>query len=101
MQVSLLLTVGVIILRTVFTRKIGANKLTFVPYYWAFGQLLIGMIYTIVYLSTKCKGLEFLLIWKIIAMQFSFIVFDGLVLTLALSMNLITALIRFQIKAGI
>ena len=34
-------------------------------------------------------------------MQFIFIVFDGLILTLALSMNLIIALIRFQIKAGI
>ena len=94
-EVSLLITVGVIIVRTVYKKNIGVNKLTFLPYYWSFGQLMVGLIYLAVYLSMDKEEGYFVLIWKSTFVKFSNICLDGILLTLALTMNLVTALIRF------
>ena len=90
-----------ILVRAVFSRKLGVNKLTLLPYYWSVLQLLIGLIYLVVYLSDRIRLDQFEITWRGIFMQLSTICLDGISLTLALTMNLITALIRFQVKVGL
>ena len=84
-----------ILVRAVFKANLGVNKLTLLPYYWSMIQLLIGLVYLVVYLSDRIQGDQFEITWRVIFMQLSTICLDGILLTLALTMNLITALIRF------
>ena len=88
-------------MRTVYKINIGVNKLTFLPYYLSFGQLMVNLVYLAVYLSMDAKDGYFVLLWKSTFVKFSNICLDGILLTLALTMNLITALIRFQVRVGL
>ena len=79
---------------TRFKKDRSVSRLSLVPQYWSLAQNIILIIFMLSYLWVDIDP-QVLSVWKATVWQISAICVEGTLLTLAVTLDLITALVQF------
>ena len=107
-SISILILQIIFICKRIFSKTIRAHKLTFTPYWLAIGQMIVQIVYASVILIDPANfqksgtGLEkqSAVVWEILFLELTCLMCEGIIFTILTVNDLLTALMKFQHKAG-